>query len=147
MSGARARARRARPDELPRILALRSAVFVEEQGVPAALEHDALDAIATHLVLDDGGVIVGTCRLVSRDGVTRLGRMAVARGRRGEGLGAALLAFAHEVAAAEGSGAMELHAQLTARPFYERSGYAAVGAGYEEAGIPHVTMRRSLVTR
>ena len=40
---------------------------------------------------------------------------------------------------------MELHAQLTARRFYERAGYAAVGEEYLEAGIAHVTMRRELV--
>ena len=39
---------------------------------------------------------------------------------------------------------MELHAQLTARGFYERAGYAAVGDVYQEAGIAHVTMRRAL---
>jgi predicted GNAT family N-acyltransferase len=39
---------------------------------------------------------------------------------------------------------VELHAQVTARRFYERAGYAAVGAEYEEAGIRHVTMRRRL---
>ena len=35
-------------------------------------------------------------------------------------------------------------AQVTARGFYERAGYTAVGEEYEEAGIRHVTMRRPL---
>jgi predicted GNAT family N-acyltransferase len=39
---------------------------------------------------------------------------------------------------------VELHAQVDARGFYERAGYTAVGEEYEEAGITHVTMRRSL---
>ena len=39
---------------------------------------------------------------------------------------------------------VELHAQVSARGFYERAGYAAVGEEYEEAGIRHVTMRRAL---
>jgi predicted GNAT family N-acyltransferase len=39
---------------------------------------------------------------------------------------------------------VELHAQLSARRFYERAGYTAVGGVYEEAGIVHVTMRRPL---
>jgi predicted GNAT family N-acyltransferase len=33
---------------------------------------------------------------------------------------------------------------VTARGFYERAGYAAVGEEYEEAGISHITMRRTL---
>ena len=43
-----------------------------------------------------------------------------------------------------GVAAIELHAQVTARGFYERAGYAAVGEEYLEAGIAHVTMRRAL---
>jgi predicted GNAT family N-acyltransferase len=39
---------------------------------------------------------------------------------------------------------VELHAQVTARRFYERAGYVAVGDEYEEAGIRHVTMIRTL---
>ncbi len=35
-------------------------------------------------------------------------------------------------------------AQVTARGFYERAGYTAVGEEYLEAGIAHVTMRRDL---
>jgi predicted GNAT family N-acyltransferase len=33
---------------------------------------------------------------------------------------------------------------VSARGFYERAGYTAVGDEYLEAGIVHVTMRRSL---
>jgi predicted GNAT family N-acyltransferase len=33
---------------------------------------------------------------------------------------------------------------VTARGFYERAGYVAVGGEYEEAGIAHVTMRLPL---
>jgi predicted GNAT family N-acyltransferase len=50
----------------------------------------------------------------------------------------------HREASRLGLTEVELHAQLTARGFYERAGYVAVGEEYEEAGIRHVTMRRSL---
>ncbi|MBA2638152.1 MAG: GNAT family N-acetyltransferase, partial [Solirubrobacterales bacterium] len=46
-------------------LALRLAVFVDEQGVPAALEVDEHDAAATHLVALRGARVVATCRLVT----------------------------------------------------------------------------------
>ena len=42
---------------------------------------------------------------------------------------------------------IELHAQVSARGFYERAGYTPVGEEYEEAGIAHVTMRRTLPGR
>lgn len=140
----RPRPRRARDDELPAVLALRFAVFCEEQGVPEDLEHDADDATAVHLVLDDGGRVIGTCRLLGAGARLRLGRMAVTRERRGEGLGALLLSHAHDAAAAAGAREIELHAQVEVRGFYERAGYVAEGEVFEEAGIAHVTMRRTL---
>ena len=141
---AAAAARPARDDELPQVMALRVAVFCEEQGVPEELERDAHDATALHLVVDEGGVVAGTCRLVGDGEVMRLGRMAVARERRGAGLGALLLAGAHEAARAAGAREVELHAQVDVRGFYERAGYVAEGEVFEEAGIAHVTMRRPL---
>jgi predicted GNAT family N-acyltransferase len=138
------RVRRARAGELPAVLALRFAVFVEEQGVPEDLEHDAEDATAVHLVLEEDGAVIGTCRLLGDGARVRLGRMAVARARRGEGLGALLLDHAHAAARAAGAREVELHAQVAVRGFYERAGYAAEGGVFEEAGIAHVTMRRAL---
>ncbi len=138
-------ARRARADDLPALFALRRAVFCDEQGVPERLERDAHDPAALHLVVADGGAVVGTCRLVpTRGGSMRLGRMAVARERRGEQLGALLLTGAHDIARQEGAGEIELHAQLAVRGFYERAGYVAEGAVFEEAGIAHIAMRRAL---
>jgi predicted GNAT family N-acyltransferase len=55
-----------------------------------------------------------------------------------------VLAVLHREAAARGQAEVELHAQVTARRFYERAGYAPVGEEYEEAGIRHITMRRRL---
>jgi predicted GNAT family N-acyltransferase len=55
-----------------------------------------------------------------------------------------VLAVLHREAARRGQSVVELHAQVTARRFYERAGYEEVGEEYEEAGIRHVTMRRSL---
>jgi predicted GNAT family N-acyltransferase len=63
---------------------------------------------------------------------------------RGRGHGAAVLAELHRHAVLRGVAEIELHAQLTARRFYERAGYEAVGEVYEEAGIAHITMRRAL---
>ena len=37
-----------------------------------------------------------------------------------------------------------LHAQLTAKAFYARLGYREEGEEFEEAGIPHVSMRKTI---
>jgi predicted GNAT family N-acyltransferase len=139
-------ARRATAAEWPEVAALRTRVFVEEQGVPAGIEQDAHDATAVHaLARNEDGRVVATGRLLVRDGRGVIGRMAVDASARGRGHGADVLAELHRQAVALGLTEVELHAQLPARGFYERAGYTAVGDVYEEAGIAHVTMRRPLV--
>jgi predicted GNAT family N-acyltransferase len=130
----------------PEIVALRTRVFVEEQGVPPELEQDAADATAVHVLSrDTTGRVVATGRLLLRDGGTAsIGRMAADPSVRGRGHGAAVLAELHRQAVLRGVAEVELHAQVTARGFYERAGYEARGDEYEEAGIAHVTMVRRL---
>jgi predicted GNAT family N-acyltransferase len=138
-------ARVATPADWPEVAALRSRVFVEEQGVPPEVERDAADATAVHVLSRDAaGRVVATGRLVVRDGQAVIGRMAAHPHVRGRGHGAAVLAELHRQAQLLGLPGTELHAQVGARGFYERAGYAAVGEEYEEAGIRHVTMRRTV---
>lgn len=137
--------------------ALRHEVFVIGQDVPPELERDELDATAEHAVALEGGRVVGTGRLVNgRIGadlrlvpgtpgeVGTIGRMAVSPDQRGTGVGRALLEVLVQRAKELGLPAAELHAQLHAREFYERAGFARFGEAYLEAGIEHVGMRREL---
>jgi predicted GNAT family N-acyltransferase len=128
------------------IAALRTRVFVEEQGVPPEIEQDAADETAVHaLSRDASGRVVATGRLLPvGDGTATIGRMAADASVRGRGHGAAVLRELHRQALRRGVTVIELHAQVSARGFYERAGYEAVGEEYLEAGIPHVTMRRPL---
>jgi predicted GNAT family N-acyltransferase len=135
------------PGDRAELAALRTRVFVDEQGVPPEIEQDALDETAVHAVSRDAtGRVVATGRLLLREdgGPATIGRMATDAPARGGGHGAALLAELHRQAALRGAGEVELHAQVSARGFYERAGYSAVGEEYEEAGIAHITMRRKL---
>jgi predicted GNAT family N-acyltransferase len=148
--GSGAEASVATPADWPEIAALRTRVFVDEQGVPPEIEQDAADATAVH-VLSRGssgelaGRVVATGRLLLRaDGTASIGRMAADASVRGRGHGAAVLAELHRQASLRGVTAIELHAQVSARGFYERAGYTAVGEVHEEAGIEHVTMVRRL---
>jgi len=141
-------ARLATPADWPEVSALRHRVFVQEQGVPAELELDDRDGTAVHaLSRDDAGAVVATGRLLpdaAGPGRAVVGRMAADAGARGRGHGRAVLTALEEAAAARGQVAVELHAQVTARGFYERAGYEPVGGEYTEAGITHVTMTRRL---
>jgi len=142
----------ATPDDWPEVVDLRTRVFVGEQGVPPEIEQDERDATAVHVVSRGGagahaGRVVATGRLLlPADGsrTAGIGRMAADASVRGLGHGAAVLAELHRQAALRGAAAVELHAQVTARRFYERAGYTAVGAEYLEAGIAHITMRCDL---
>ncbi len=123
--------------------AVRLAVFVDEQGVPADLEMDALDATARHWVAQDGtGGVIGTARAVPlADGTWKIGRVAVIKAWRGRGVGAAVMrAIMRDLVAAGAPGAY-LESQTHAATFYAKLGFVAEGEAFMEAGIPHVAMR------
>ena len=131
-------------DELAGALALRRAVFVEEQGVPLDEELDDRDAEAVHLVALDGGAVVGTCRLLEAGDALKLGRMAVAPTARRRGIAARLLEEAEVQALARDVRVIRLSSQVGARAVYERAGYTAYGERFVEAGIDHVMMEKTL---
>ena len=120
------------------IARVRRAVFIEEQGVPEALEWEARDAECLwHVACDDKGDAIGIVRLTPQG---RIGRMAVAKPWRGLGVGSALLAAVIDAARARGQLLLELSAQTHAISFYARHGFTATGPEYLDAGIPHRTM-------
>lgn len=126
--------------------ALRTAVFVEEQEIPAELEWDAADDSAVHAVARNRfDQPVATGRLLQpAPGIGQIGRMAVHRSVRGGGVGRQVLQALVEAARARGDREVLLHAQTSALPFYARAGFAVRGEPFEEAGIPHVEMARAL---
>ncbi|HEV2753276.1 MAG TPA: GNAT family N-acetyltransferase [Solirubrobacteraceae bacterium] len=131
--------------ELRAALRLRHAVFVDEQGVDPAQEWDGRDGEATHLVaIDAAGTVVGTCRLLARGTVAKLGRLAVTVSARRQGLGTALLRAGEVWAREVGCTRIVLHAQTYARALYAAAGYEAVGETFMEAEIEHVRMERDL---
>ena len=132
------------PTEVAAALDLRHEVFCVEQGVTLAEERDGRDGAAQHLVAVEDGVVIGTCWLLVEGTTVKLGRMAVARSRRGLGLARALLREADARARALGAEWIVLGAQLSAQAVYERAGYEAYGDVILDAGIEHVMMARSL---
>jgi predicted GNAT family N-acyltransferase len=120
---------------------IRFAVFVEEQGVPAEIELDEMDAQCVHAIAFENDAAVGTGRLLP-DG--HIGRMAVTKAARGRGIGGLILQKLVEAARARGDREVALSAQVHAVPFYRAHGFVEEGAEYLEAGIRHQAMRRSL---
>ncbi|MDT0354959.1 GNAT family N-acetyltransferase [Herbaspirillum huttiense F1] len=121
---------------------IRFEVFVDEQKVPAEIELDEMDPHCVHAVAyDDAGQPLATGRLLP-DG--HIGRMAVRKAGRGQGVGGAVLQALIAAARARGDAEVILNAQLHAEGFYQRHGFAREGEQFMEAGIPHITMRARL---
>ena len=124
------------------LMAIRTDVFVDEQGVPPELECDGRDADAMHfLATDEVGNPVGVARLLA-DG--QIGRIAVLPAFRRRGIGRQLLDLALDAARARGDGRVWLHAQMDAQDLYLQAGFRIVGERFMEAGIPHIAMERDL---
>lgn len=121
--------------------ALRRTVFIEEQGVSEADEIDDLDESALHLIAVIEGRAVGSARLLVAGETVKVGRVCVLADVRGQGLGAALMRAAVDMARGlPGVARVKLGAQTHALGFYERLGFKAVGPEFLDAGIPHRDM-------
>jgi predicted GNAT family N-acyltransferase len=122
--------------------AVRTAVFLVEQGIPPEDEWDELDAPSLHaLARDAAGNAIGCARLTPK---RKIGRLAVLEAWRGKGVGEALLRTMVEQARARHWPEVALDSQVYAIPFYERAGFVAEGEAFMDAGIPHRLMRLSL---
>jgi YbgC/YbaW family acyl-CoA thioester hydrolase len=126
--------------------AIRTAVFVDEQKIPAEMEWDTADAACLHAVaFNRYGAPLATGRLLEHvPGVAKIGRMAVVQAMRGSRIGRHVLDALMKAARERGDREVLLHAQLSAAPFYARAGFAERGPVFDEAGIPHVEMVRTL---
>jgi predicted GNAT family N-acyltransferase len=70
--------------------------------------------------------------------------MAVLQSDRKGGTGSLVLKALEEEARKRKLVGILLHAQLSAMEFYKRHGYAPYGAVFEEAGMPHLEMKKRL---
>ena len=133
------------PDAMGQALAVRRAVFIDEQGVPESLEVDEHDgdpagvSTARHVLVIIDGAPVATGRLLlhSAHDHAHIGRVAVLRDHRGRGAGRAVMLTLQAVARQHGYVGITLAAQLHAIGFYERLGYSARGDVFLDAGIEH----------
>jgi predicted GNAT family N-acyltransferase len=130
-----------------KLMNIRETVFVREQGVPSTEELDELDAVATHFLAFNDSEPVATARVViaAAEQVAQIGRMAVLKSFRGQGIGAQmLLAVEHWIAQNTQMKSILLHAQTHALDFYRKQGYQVCSDIFIEAGIEHREMKKSL---
>jgi predicted GNAT family N-acyltransferase len=135
-------------DGEPLLRAIREAVFLREQHVPAKLEWDGLDEGCRHaLALSMKGDAIGCGRIIppgDKQSPAHIGRLAVLPDWRGKRVGTALLEALLNYARSMKYPEVIVHAQVQAKSFYRRFGFEAEGEEFMDAGIPHILMRLSL---
>lgn len=124
--------------------AVRTAVFIQEQGIAESEEWDDDDVDACHAVVSNlSGLPLATGRLIwhgQEAGHAKIGRMAVLRSSRGVGLGQRVLNRLMDEARQRQIHTLSLHAQTSAQAFYARSGFVPEGPEFDEVGIAHQRM-------
>ncbi|NNE39273.1 MAG: GNAT family N-acetyltransferase, partial [Gammaproteobacteria bacterium] len=92
------------------------------------------------LAEDETGNPIGTGRLLPTG---KIGRMAVLKEYRAQGVGSAILKALMDIAKSNSIDDMYLHGQTHAKAFYNKYGFIVVGPEFDESGIPHYKMRYS----
>lgn len=134
--------------ELYQILHWRQRVFVVEQAC-AYLDADGLDPECLHLSLcNPQGELLAYARLLPpglNGAEPAIGRVLVVPQYRRLQLARALMLCAlDEIAQRFASMPVRVSAQLYLQDFYQRLGFVATSAPYDEDGIPHIDMLRPL---
>lgn len=137
------------PRDIGTCMALRRAVFVDEQGVAEHEEADGEDDDCTHVLARLGSVPAGAARYrYLQDGgkhYAKIQRVCVPEGLRGHGVGVAVIGFiVKQVREEKRTRIIRLGAQTHALAFYRKLGFREYGEEYDDAGIPHKDMQLNL---
>jgi predicted GNAT family N-acyltransferase len=124
-------------DQHKSLTAIRTEVFVKEQNCPPEEEWDEFDRSSKHFIAYEGDKILGCGRLMASG---QVGRMAVLKHARGNGVGGAILACIIKYAQANSISPIQLNAQAQAIDFYRHFGFKPVGDTFTEVGIEHQVM-------
>jgi N-acetylglutamate synthase-like GNAT family acetyltransferase len=93
----------------------------------------------------DEDELVACCILTAIAPLTcQLRQMAVHQKMQRNGIGAALMIFAENVARDAGYRKMIMHARKTAIGFYEKLGYQTQGEEFTEVNLPHMELYKSI---
>jgi predicted GNAT family N-acyltransferase len=134
-------------DEYWKAVELRREVLRKPLGLDYTDAQLQAESDSNHFVclLDDN--VVGSALAVSEnDAVIRIKQVAVSGSRQGTGIGRCIMQFVENWATEKGYKGALLHSRGYAIPFYEKLGYLGFGDEFEEVGIPHLRMQKSLST-
>lgn len=124
---------------------IRETVFLSEQGFEK--EYDENDNIAKHIVIYENDEAIATCRLYWDDEVNcyHVGRIAVLKPHRGNGLGIKIVTEAEKIIKEMGGKEVFISGQVQVVEFYvKKLGYTQYGDVYLEEKKPHVALKKSI---
>lgn len=103
----------------------------KDQYIVVALENDKVIGCLMLKILDENTV--------------KLRQMAVDDSCQQTGVGTMIIRYAENFCVLNDYTLVELHARISAKNFYLKNGYIALVDEFEEVGIPHVKMVKSLI--
>lgn len=123
---------------------IRVAVFMDEQQF--SYEFDETDSIAWHLLVYRDTLPLAVARIypAEEEGAWSIGRVAVSKEHRAQGLGAFAVREAEKQIVKLGGKKAVLSAQCRVQEFYEKLGYTPSGEVYLDEYCPHIHMEKPL---
>lgn len=122
-------------------MSIREQVFIIEQNIAPEDEWDEQDQVSLHFVIEREGLAIATARLLTDNSV---GRVAVLKAYRGQGLGVLMMQAIIAEAKREKREELHLSAQVHALEFYSALGFEPQGEVYLDCGIAHINMNLAL---
>jgi len=119
---------------------IREKVFIEEQKVMSQLEWDGKDEEAIHFLAYQDEKAIGCARAFVIENHMQLGRMAVLKEYRNNGIGSFLIEKAITTAKLNQLSKISISAQCHAINFYKKFGFEVTSEIYLDAGISHQDM-------
>jgi len=119
---------------------IREKVFIQEQKVMFQLEWDGKDEKAIHFLAYQDEKAIGCARAFVIENHMQLGRMAVLKEYRNNGIGSFLIEKAITTAKLNQLSKISISAQCHAINFYKKFGFEVTSEIYLDAGISHQDM-------
>lgn len=124
---------------------LRNKVLREPLGMTLSESELSQDKGDMHIAAFSDEQFVGCLLLKPQaNGVAKMRQVAVDSSQQGKGIGRLLVEYSEIIALQSGFKEIVLNARETVVPFYQSLGYQVEGERFQEVGIPHFKMRKSI---
>ena len=130
--------------EFSHIRDVRETVFSNELGISKQELFDKNDENCDHFLIFDGKEITGSLRILSREKVAKLERMAILKDFRAKNYGKNCIFQLKEYYSAHGFSQIILDSIYSVRGFYKKCGFIEEGDVFQRVGIDHIRMSLTL---